>query len=151
MLRWAIELGRIDIYLKTSMLSHYSASPRKGHLEMVYHIFAYLWNFGVSALYFDPTAPDIEEKYFPKVDWTDFYGDVAEEMPPHMPPPRGTPVSMHCFVDANHAGNVVTRRFHSGVLIFVQNEPIVGFQNARIPWSLALLDLSLLRRGSRVT
>jgi hypothetical protein len=29
------------------------------------------------------------------------------------------------FVDANHAGNAVTRRSHSGVLIYLQNAPII--------------------------
>ena len=30
-LRWVIELGRVDIYLEVSMLSAYQASPREGH------------------------------------------------------------------------------------------------------------------------
>ena len=34
---------------------------------------------------------------------------------------------LHCFVDANHAGNVVTRRSHTGILIFVQNAPIIWY------------------------
>jgi hypothetical protein len=42
-----------------------------------------------------------------------------------MPEPWGNPVTMSAFVDANHAGNVVTRRSHSGILIYVQNAPIV--------------------------
>jgi hypothetical protein len=29
------------------------------------------------------------------------------------------------FVDANHAGNVVTQRSHTGILLFLQNSPIV--------------------------
>ncbi len=32
---------------------------------------------------------------------------------------------IHVFVDANHAGNVVTRRSHTGILLFVQNSPIL--------------------------
>ncbi len=32
---------------------------------------------------------------------------------------------MHVFVDANHAGNVVTRRSHTGILMFIQNSPIL--------------------------
>ena len=32
-LRWAIEIGRVDVYLEVSMLSAYQASPRCGHLE----------------------------------------------------------------------------------------------------------------------
>jgi hypothetical protein len=34
-------------------------------------------------------------------------------------------VPIHVFVDANHAGNVVTRRSHTGILLFVQNSPIL--------------------------
>jgi hypothetical protein len=32
-MRWMVELGRIDIETKVSMLSSYLACPRKGHLE----------------------------------------------------------------------------------------------------------------------
>jgi hypothetical protein len=31
------------------------------------------------------------------------------------------------FVDANHAGNVVTRRSHRGIIIYVQNAPVIWF------------------------
>jgi hypothetical protein len=41
-LRWAIELGQIDIFYEVSTLSQYQANPRMGHLEAAYHIFAYL-------------------------------------------------------------------------------------------------------------
>ena len=36
-------------------------------------------------------------------------------------------VSISAFVDTNHAGNVVTRCLHSGILIFVQNAPIIWY------------------------
>ena len=42
MLRWAIKLSRIDICYEVSVLSQHLALPRQGHLEMVYHVFAYL-------------------------------------------------------------------------------------------------------------
>jgi hypothetical protein len=60
-------------------------------------------------------------------DWRDFYGDVTEELPLIMPKPRGQPVVVSCFVDANHAGNVITRQSHTGILIYEQNAPIVWF------------------------
>lgn len=44
-----------------------------------------------------------------------------------MPEPRGHAVDITCFVDANHAGNLVTRRSHTGILIYVQNAPILWF------------------------
>ena len=42
-LRWAIEIGRVDIHTEVSMLLAYQASPRQGHLEQVIHI--YIWLF----------------------------------------------------------------------------------------------------------
>ena len=44
-----------------------------------------------------------------------------------MPAPRGNPVIISAFVDANHAGNAVTRRSHTGLIIFVQNAPIICY------------------------
>jgi len=126
-LRWAVELGRLDIYLETSLLSQYMASPRVGHLEVAYHMFAYLKTHPRQRIAMDDADPNIDERRFKVVDWTDFYGDVVEELPPRMPEPRGNAVTIHCFVDADHAGNSVTRRSHTGILIFVQNAPILWF------------------------
>jgi hypothetical protein len=44
-LRWIVELGRIDIIVPVLLLSRYLVSPREGHLEQVYGIFAYLKQF----------------------------------------------------------------------------------------------------------
>ena len=44
-----------------------------------------------------------------------------------MPQPRGNPVKMTCFVDASHAGDRVTRRSHTGYLIYLNNAPISWF------------------------
>jgi hypothetical protein len=41
-LRWAVELGRIDIYINVALLSSHMAQPRVGHMQEVLHIFSYL-------------------------------------------------------------------------------------------------------------
>jgi hypothetical protein len=41
-MRWMVELGRIDIATEVSMLSSYLACPRKGHLENTLHVMGYL-------------------------------------------------------------------------------------------------------------
>lgn len=41
-LRWAIELGRIDICYEISILSSFSCSLRIGHLNALHSIFSYL-------------------------------------------------------------------------------------------------------------
>ena len=44
-----------------------------------------------------------------------------------MPKPHWNLVTISAFVHANHAGNVVTCCSHSGILIFIQNTPIIWF------------------------
>jgi hypothetical protein len=44
-----------------------------------------------------------------------------------MPVPLGNPIQMSCFVDADHMGNKVTRRLHTGVFILLNNTPVIAF------------------------
>jgi hypothetical protein len=44
-----------------------------------------------------------------------------------MSEPQEKLVTISAFVDANHAGNVMTQQSQSGILIFVQNALIIGF------------------------
>ena len=87
----------------------------------------YLSKNPMKRIVFDPRDPGVDESTFIKGDWTEFYGDVVEEDPPNMPEPLGNPVTMHCFVDANHAGNKVTRRSHTGIIILLNNSFISAF------------------------
>src|SRR5210317_481488 len=43
-LRWLVELGRIDVAAEVSMMSACNAMPRMGHFHAVLHVFAYLKN-----------------------------------------------------------------------------------------------------------
>jgi hypothetical protein len=126
-LRWAIELGRVDIMSEISMLSTYLALPRTGHLEQVYHVFGYLKEIPKKILAFNPCHPQIDERCFTKHDWTNFYCYAEEATSPNAPKPRGKIVSTHCFVDAVHAGNKVTRRSQTGILLFVNRAPITWY------------------------
>ena len=42
MLRWAVEIGRVDVNLEVSMMSSHLALPRQGHLEAVSHTMGHL-------------------------------------------------------------------------------------------------------------
>jgi Reverse transcriptase (RNA-dependent DNA polymerase) len=126
-LRWCIELGRIDIFVEVSLLSRFLANPREGHLQQAFHIFGYLKRHERSKMVFDDTEPVIDQQRFKQVDWSEFYPDAAEPMPTNVPAPRGRSVVTSCFVDADHAGCRATRRSHTGVLIFVNNAPILWF------------------------
>jgi hypothetical protein len=74
--------------------------------------------------------PDIDKFFFYVVnaDWTDFHGDITEELPPNMPKQWGHPVIISAFVDANHTGNIITQCLHTGIFVFtIQNAPIIWF------------------------
>jgi len=71
-LRWEVELGRIDIHIDVSMLSSHLAQPRIGHLEQVFHIFSYLKHHLNSHLVFDPNYVTWDKASFSKFDWKDF-------------------------------------------------------------------------------
>jgi len=126
-LRWAVEIGRVDILLEVALLSTHLALPREGHMEQVYHIFGYLKGSPRRRIFFDPTYPAIGESRFQKFDWEDFYNEAQEPIPLDLPPPRGKPISIHCFVDASHAADKVTRRSQTGVIIFCNRAPIVWY------------------------
>ena len=126
-LRWAIELGRVDILLEVALLSTHLVLPRAGHLQQLYHIFGYLKNSPRRRLYFDPGHPNISESRFQKFDWIDFYKDASEDIPLDMPEPRGREVSIHCFVDASHASDKENRRSQTGILIFINKAPIIFY------------------------
>jgi hypothetical protein len=124
-MRWMVELGRIDIATEVSMLSSYLACPRKGHLKNALHVMGYLRQKHNSRLIFDPTYPDIDQTAFPSFDWTEFYGNVEEAIPPGMPPPLGKDVDLRMMVDSDHAGEKRTQRSRTGFIIFCNLAPII--------------------------
>ena len=134
MLRWSIELGRIDIQTEVSCLSQHLCEPRKGHLNAVYLIFRYLQkNIGknLGRIVFDPLMEYDDENIFngplDKEEWVDFYPNASEAMPRNTLEPFGNPVLVRAWVDVNHAGNLANRRSHSGILIYVNNALVLSF------------------------
>ena len=83
-------------------MSRYLAQARIGHMNQVLRIFAYLKSHGKSKIVMDPSYPAVDEARFQKCDWTEYYPDAKELLdPPGKPEPRGRPVKVSCFVDAD--------------------------------------------------
>ena len=79
---------------------------------------------------FDSKIPDIDEKLFHPSDksvWAEFYLDAEEAISVNAPPPRWKPVYVGCYVDADHASNLLTRWSHIGIIIFVYHSPIICY------------------------
>jgi hypothetical protein len=107
------------------MLSAYTAAPRQGHLEAVFHIYSYLDKHSLSRIVFDDSYVRISDEI--DVDWRSFYPDAKEELPENMPEPRGKAVQIIVFVDASHGCDLLTRRSRTGILIYINRSPIIWF------------------------
>ena len=103
-----VELGRIKIATKVSLLSSHVALQRKGHPQTVFPIYAYLKKRHISRLALDPSYSEIDMRVFHQADWTDFYEDLKEAIPDNAPEPRGKPIILRALVDSDHA-NVKVR------------------------------------------
>ena len=68
-LRWEIEIGRVDIILEVALISTHLEIQRKGHLEKVYPIFRYLKQRSRRRLFFDTEHPDISGESFTRLNW----------------------------------------------------------------------------------
>ena len=125
-LRWATEIGRVDILHEVSILSQYQASAREGHLQQVFNIFSYLKANPKLTIHMDPQLPSIDYSVFRtnRHTFEEQYRDAEEQIPGDMPKPRGNPVTITAYVDASHASNKKTRRSHTGFLIFINRAPI---------------------------
>ena len=134
-LRWICELGRVDILYEVSVLSQYLASPRIGHVMEAISIFYYLEAHNRTWMPLEPSKFEIN--WVPRKNeespesrarvLKEIYFDSDDPLPPHMPIPYGESVQINVFVDSDHAGNVVTRRSHTGVLIYVNLAPIIWY------------------------
>ena len=87
-LRWIVDLGRIEICLEASMLSSHLSLPREEHLAQTFSVFAYLKKYYNTKMVFDPSDPVIDDSQFAQEDWTSSeFRHVAgkEELPSNMP------------------------------------------------------------------
>ena len=108
-------------------MSSHLALPREGHLDKVLGIFAYLkWKHN-ARMVFDPTYPTINYDDFPLHDWATQYGNVKEALPPNAPKARGKGFEMVGYVDADLAGEKLTRRSRTGFIIYLNQAPIYWF------------------------
>ena len=132
-LRWAVDLGRIDICKAAGAMARFSTMPREGHLEQLFHIFAHLNKYHNTEIVFDPTDPIIDKSKYQKQDWASSeFGHIEgkEELPPDMLEPRGFGFVIRAKVDADHGADTVTRRSRTGFLVYI-NSALVYFMSKK--------------------
>ena len=118
----------MDIMTEVSQLSSFLVAPREGHMEAVLYIFAYLRKHVDQVMLFNPHECEVRQSDFADIrQWKDLYGEVQEEVPIGMPAPKGREIVLTAMVDADHAGNKVTRRSQTGFIIYGNCAPIIWF------------------------
>ena len=133
--RWLCELGRVDLLTETSLLSTCLANPRTGHLHQALHMFKYLKDHKESKLVFDPRFANVNDGHLPLEQRAEYkakymkelYPDAVEELPRNAPKPLGNSVQISVFVDADHAGDKITRRSRTGILLYLNKTPVLWY------------------------
>jgi hypothetical protein len=75
-LRWRVEIGRIDIITEVLMLSTYISMRSEGHMNTVFHVCDYLAQHHNTRVVFDPIYTVVDMCAFIKTGWKSMYGDV---------------------------------------------------------------------------
>ena len=144
-----VELGRIDITTKISLLSSHLAHPREGHLEAALHVMGYFKQKHNSCLIVNLTYPKIDISSFSTYGWTEFYGDVEEAIPHDMPEPLGKDLDVRMFCDSDHAGEKCTRRSRTGFLVFCNMALIdwISKKQATVETSVFGAEFVIMKHG----
>jgi hypothetical protein len=123
---WIIVIGRFDIAYDTSALIRFNILPREGHLKAVKWILSYLKTFPKGRVIIDTSYPD--HSFYPvenHANWMEFYPDDGEEITNDLPPEKGPISRMTVYIDADHRYDLVTRRSIIGILVMMNNTPII--------------------------
>ena len=124
---WLITLGRFDIQFAISTLSQYSMAPRKGHMQALQRVFGYLKHYADGMIPIDIASAPIRDKAIVTKgqNWIEFYPDAEEDVPAKMLDPMGEEAQLTVYVDADHARDQVTRRSVTGIILLVNNTPLI--------------------------
>ena len=125
-LRWMVELGRVDICCEVSMMPSCLVLLREGHLQQLFHIFSHSEKHHNTEMVFDPTTTDSDPNMFHKQDWSNTVyalgrDGLKEDVYINLLEPQGQRFTMRVFVDSNRAGDTVTRRSRTGFLFYLQS------------------------------
>jgi histone deacetylase 1/2 len=127
-LQWCVTLGRFDIACAVMMLARFRVQPRVGHHKMIGQIYGYLRHTKNAAICFRTNVPDYSHLKEDSYDWSEtVYCGIEEEIPEDMPVPKGKPVRITTYVDANLLHCCATGRSCSGILHIINSTIIDWF------------------------
>ena len=125
-LRWSVELARVDICCEVFMMSSSLDLLCTGNLDQVYHICGYLKKYHNTEIIFDPSDPEVDPVFLKTKDWfNNMFGlDDKEEVSLDMPESREMGFVIRAYVDMNHVGDYLTRRSTAGFHVYLNSTPV---------------------------
>ena len=94
-------------------------------------MFTHLKKHGCSILLFDPNQTNFRDQNFLHEDCSEFYQGAKELIPTNAPDPRGYSVLINLFVDVIHTANILTRRSHYELLLFIRKVSIFWYSEKK--------------------
>ena len=124
-LQWTVQIGRFDVGTAVMTMSRFRAAPRQGHLDRVKRINGYLSKMRHAVIRIRTDVPDfsdIPEKHY-EWEYTCYHG-AKEALPTDAPEPKGKPVHLSSYVDANLCHDLISGRSVTGILHLANKTPI---------------------------
>ena len=129
--QWMISLCRMDIAQAIMSLSRFRHCPRQGHVDRLKRVCGYVHKFPQGAIRFLVGIPDHKSIFgaqLTKYDWMEMvYGSPVEDTPSNAPIAEGNPVRTTTYVDAHLLHDMATGRSATGVLHFINQNPVDSF------------------------
>jgi hypothetical protein len=129
-------------------MARFSMAPREGHIHAMKHLFGYVKQFPHGQIIIDDSEHIVKAaKGQPEYDWSEYYPEAEEIMPPDMPTPKGRTIKITAYKDADFARDVVTRQSVTGILLFMNNRPVswVSKQQKTVETSMYGSELNAAR------
>ena len=109
-------------------LSSFHANPGVGLLDrVVKRIYSYLSKMKHASLCFCTGLPDYSAIDVPEYGWEKSnYGDIEEVIPEDCPVPKGNPVILTSYVDANLCHDMLTGQYVTGI-IHIAKQTVINY------------------------
>ena len=95
-LRWMINLERIDMITVVSLLSSHVALSREGCFDAAVHVMVHVSQRYNSRLVHDPSYPEMDHSVFKKCDWSEFCRDAKQAILVNAPESQGEELTSAC-------------------------------------------------------
>ena len=134
-------------------LSSFRAFPRRGHLERMKRVYGYLSKFKHAILRIRPGMPDLSDVKIAQHDWNNSpYAGAREDLPKDVPPPRGKPVRIFSYGDANlmhKAIRQMVRPLRVFYTLLIKHH-LIGIARRRIRWRLQHMEQKAVQLGRQL-